>query len=140
MRSTSTCSPLPGSRADGKRSETGATICSAELFGSRTFRNGREVGALLGLVPVPYRSHQRVQDHGISKAGQVRRVSIQLAWCWLRYQPTSPLAQWYQTRFAGGGGRSRRIGIVAVARKLMVALWRFVAHGKLPTGAQLKTA
>jgi transposase len=121
--------------------ETGATICSAELFGSRTFRNGREVGALLGLVPVPYRSDQRVQDQGISKAGhrQLRRVSIQLAWCWLRYQPTSALAQWYQTRFAGGG-RSRRIGIVAVARKLMVALWRCVAHGELPTGAQLKTA
>lgn len=122
--------------------ETGATICSAELFGSRTFRNGREVGALLGLVPVPYRSDQRVQDQGISKAGhrQLRRVSIQLAWCWVRYQPTSALAQWYQTRFAGGGGRSRRIGIVAVARKLMVALWRFVAHGELPTGAELKPA
>lgn len=122
--------------------ETGATICSAEVFGSRTFGNGREVGALLGLVPVPYRSDQRVQDQGISKAGhrQVRRVSIQLAWCWLRYQPTSALAQWYQTRFGGGGGRSRRIGIVAVARKLMVALWRFVAQGVVPTGAQLKTA
>lgn len=121
--------------------ETGATICSAELFGSRTFRNGREVGALLGLVPVPYRSDQRVQDQGISKAGhrQLRRVSIQLAWCWLRYQPTSALAQWYQTRFAGSG-RSRRIGIVAVARKLMVALWRFIAHEELPTGAELKTA
>jgi transposase len=122
--------------------ETGATICSAELFGSRTFRNGREVGALLGLVPVPYRSDQRVQDQGISKAGhrQLRRVSIQLAWCWLRYQPKSALAQWYQTRFGGGSGRSRRIGIVAVARKLMVALWRFVAHGELPAGAQLKPA
>lgn len=122
--------------------ETGAAICSAEVFGSRTFRNGREVGALLGLVPVPYRSDQRVQDQGISKAGSrhLRRVSIQLAWCWLRYQPTSALAQWYQTRFASGGGRSRRIGIVAVARKLMVALWRFVAHGELPAGAQVKTA
>jgi transposase len=100
------------------------------------------VGALLGLVPVPYRSDQRVQDQGISKAGhrQLRRVSIQLAWCWLRYQPSSALAQWYQTRFGGGGGRSRRIGIVAVARKLMVALWRFVARGERPAGAQLKSA
>jgi len=122
--------------------ETGAAICSAEVFGSRTFRNGREVGALLGLAPVPYRSDQRVQDQGISQAGSrhLRRVSIQLAWCWLRYQPTSALAQWYQTRFGRGGGRSRRIGIVAVARKLMVALWRFVAHGELPAGAQVKTA
>jgi transposase len=121
--------------------ETGASICSAELFGSRTFRNGREVGALLGLVPVPYRSDERVQDQGISKAGhrQLRRVSIQLAWCWLRYQPTSALAQWFHTRFASGGARSRRIGIVAVARKLMVALWQFVAQGTLPAGAALKS-
>jgi transposase len=121
--------------------ETGATICSAELFGTRRFTNGRQVGAVVGLVPVPYRSDQRVQDQGISKAGrrQLRRVSIQLAWCWLRYQPDSALTAWFHRRFSPAGARSRRIGIVAVARKLMIALWRFAEYGVLPEGAQLKT-
>jgi transposase len=120
--------------------ETSAAIYSAELFGTRTFANGRQLGALTGLVPVPYRSDQRVQDQGISKAGraELRRVSVQLAWCWLRWQPDSALAVWFTRRFAGAGGRSRRIGIVALARKLVIALWRFVAHGVVPDGAQLK--
>ena len=120
--------------------ETSAAMFSAELFGTRTFANGRQIGALTGLVPVPYRSDQRVQDQGISKAGrtELRRVSIQLAWAWLRWQPDSALAAWFQRRFAAAGGRSRRIGIVAVARKLVIALWRFVAHGVVPDGAHLK--
>lgn len=120
--------------------ETSAAIYSAELFGTRTFANGRQLGALTGLVPVPYRSDQRVQDQGISKAGraELRRVSIQVAWCWLRWQPDSALAEWFRRRFGVAGGRSRRIGIVAVARKLVIALWRFVEHGEVPTGAQLK--
>jgi transposase len=119
--------------------ETSAAIYSAELFGTRTFANGRQIGALTGLVPVPYRSDQRVQDQGISKAGraELRRVSIQLAWCWLRWQPDSALAAWFRRRFAAAGGRSRRIGIVAVARKLVIALWRFVEHGVVPEGAHL---
>lgn len=119
--------------------ETGATICSTELFGTRTFANRRQVGGLLGLVTLPYRSDQRVQDQGISKASrtEVRRVAIQLAWCWIRYQPQSALAVWFHTRF-GAGGRSRRVGIVAVARKLMIALWRFAEYGVIPEGAQLK--
>jgi transposase len=119
--------------------ETSAAIYSAELLGTRTFANGRQLGALTGLVPVPYRSDQRVQDQGISKAGrtELRRVSIQLAWCWLRWQPDSALTAWFRRRFAAAGGRSRRIGIVAVARKLVIALWRFVAHGVVPDGAQL---
>jgi len=104
--------------------DTSAALYSAELFGTRTFSNGRQLGALTGLVPVPYRSDQRVQDQGISKAGraELRRVSIQVAWCWLRWQPDSALAQWFTRRFATAGGRSRRIGIVAVARKLVIAL------------------
>jgi transposase len=120
--------------------ETSAAIYSAELFGTRTFANGRQIGALTGLVPVPYRSDQRVQDQGISKAGraELRRVSIQLAWCWLRWQPDSALAAWFRRRFAAAGGRSRRLGIVAVARKLVIALWRFVEHGVVPEGAHLK--
>jgi transposase len=120
--------------------ETSAAIYSAELFGTRTFANGRQLGALTGLVPVPYRSDQRVQDQGISKAGraELRRVSIQLAWCWLRWQPDSALAAWFTRRFGAAGGRSRRIGIVAVARKLVIALWRFVEQGVVPEGAHLK--
>ena len=122
--------------------DTSAALYSAELFGTRTFSNGRQLGALTGLVPVPYRSDQRVQDQGISKAGraELRRVSIQVAWCWLRWQPDSALAQWFTRRFATAGGRSRRIGIVAVARKLVIALWRFVEHGVIPEGANLKPA
>jgi transposase len=122
--------------------DTSAALYSAELFGTRTFSNGRQLGALTGLVPVPYRSDQRVQDQGISKAGraELRRVSIQVAWCWLRWQPDSALAQWFTRRFATAGGRSRRIGIVAVARKLVIALWRFVEHGVIPEGATLKPA
>ena len=120
--------------------ETSASLLSAELFATRTFRNPRQLGALTGLVPVPYRSDQRVQDQGISKAGraELRRVSVQLAWCWLRWQPDSALAAWFTERFSRAGGRSRRIGIVAVARRLVIALWRFVAHGVVPPGAQLK--
>lgn len=120
--------------------ETSAAFYSAELFGTRTFANGRQLGALTGLVPVPYRSDQRVADQGISKAGrgELRRVSIQLAWGWLRWQPDSALAAWFTRRFGSAGGRSRRIGIVAVARKLVIALWRFVEHGVLPEGAHLK--
>jgi transposase len=119
--------------------ETSAALFSAELFGTRTFANGRQLGALTGLVPVPYRSDQRVRDQGISKAGraELRRVSVQVAWCWLRWQPDSALAQWFTRRFAAAGGRSRRIGIIALARKLVIALWRFVAHGAVPDGAQL---
>lgn len=122
--------------------DTSAALYSAELFGTRTFSNGRQLGALTGLVPVPYRSDQRVQDQGISKAGraELRRVSIQVAWCWLRWQPDSALAQWFTRRFATAGARSRRIGIVAVARKLVIALWRFVEHGVIPEGANLKPA
>lgn len=122
--------------------ESSAAILSTELFGTRTFANGRQLGALTGLVPVPYRSDQRVQDQGISKAGraELRRVSVQLAWCWLRWQPDSALARWFNRRFAAAGGRSRRIGIVALARKLVIALWRFVAHGAVPEAAQLKVA
>jgi transposase len=122
--------------------ESSAALFSAELFGTRTFQNGRQLGALTGLVPVPYRSDQRVADQGISKSGrgELRRISIQLAWCWLRWQPDSALAQWFRQRFATAGGRSRRIGIVAVARKLVIALWRDVDQGVIPEGARLKLA
>lgn len=122
--------------------DASAMLYSTELFGTRTFQNGRQIGAVSGLVPVPYRSDQMVADQGISQAGrsELRRVSVQVAWCWLRWQPQSALAQWFQRRFAAAGGRSRRVGIVAVARKLLIALWRYVEHGVVPDGAQLKPA
>jgi transposase len=118
---------------------TSALLFSAELFGTRTFQNGRQVSALTGLTPVPYRSDQRVSDQGISQAGRgaVRRVALQIAWGWLRWQPASALSQWFRRRFGAGGKRVRRIGIVAVARKLLVALWHYVDHGVIPHGAVL---
>jgi transposase len=117
--------------------EISAALFSAELFGTRTFKNGREVGALSGYAPVPYRSDQSVADQGISRRGRaaLRRVATQVAWCWVRWQPTSVLTQWFHTRFGTAGKRARRIGIVAVARKLLIALWRYSAHGVLPEGA-----
>jgi transposase len=93
-----------------------------EFFGWREFRNGREVGALAGLVPTPHQSGDAAWERGISKAGNrhVRSMAIQIGWAWLRYQPTSKLSRWYQERFGTGSGRLRRIGIVALARKLLV--------------------
>jgi transposase len=119
---------------------TSAAVLSAELFGTRIFRNGRELGALTGLVPVPYRSDQMVHDQGISKAGraELRALAVQLAWLWVRWQPDSALTQWFQRRF-DSGARSRRVGIVALARKLLIALWRYVTDGVIPEGAVLKT-
>jgi transposase len=119
--------------------EASAAVFSAEMFGTRTFQNPRQVGALMGLVPVPYRSDQRVQDQGISKAGRssLRGLAIQIAWCWVRWQPDSALTHWFERRFARAGKRARRIGIVALARKLMIALWRYVEQGVIPEGARL---
>ncbi len=118
----------------------GAWVLATEIFGWRQIRNGRELGALVGLVPAPYQSGEMARDQGITRAGNrhVRRMMVQLAWSWLHYQPSSALAQWYQRRFAGGGPRLRRIGIVALARKLLIALWRYDAAGVVPEGAVVK--
>jgi transposase len=117
----------------------GALTLSTELFGWRAFRNGRELGAIVGLTPTPYRSDQSVSEQGISRSGnrRVRALSIELAWAWLRHQPDSALSQWFHRRF-GQHGRARRIGIVAVARKLVIALWRYADQEVLPAGATLK--
>jgi len=111
-----------------------------EFFGWRTFRNRREVGALAGLVPTHYQSGDVQHEQGISRAGNryIRALAIDLAWGWLRYQPQSALARWYQARFARGSSRVRKIGIVAVARKLLIALWQYLETGCLPEGAVLK--
>jgi transposase len=111
-----------------------------ELFGWRGFSNRREVAGCLGLVPSPYASGESETEQGISKAGnrRVRALMVELAWCWLRYQPHSELSQWFNRRFASGGKRLRRIGIVALARRLAIALWRYLEDGLIPQGAQLK--
>lgn len=111
-----------------------------ELFGWRQFRNRREVGSLIGLTPSPYNSGKTVWEQGISKAGivHVRAVSVELGWSWIRHQPKSKLTQWFLQRFAEGGPRARKVGIVALARRLMIELWRFLQYGVLPEGALLK--
>ena len=111
-----------------------------ELFGWRRFQNRREVAGAVGLTPTPYDSGDSVREQGISRAGnrRVRKLLIEIAWCWLRLQPHSKLSRWYKQRFAGGGARMRRIGIVAVARRLVIELWRFVEFGVVPEGARLK--
>jgi len=111
-----------------------------EFFGWREFRNRREVGALAGLVPTPHQSGDEAWERGISKAGNryIRSMAIQIAWAWLRWQPQSQLSRWYERRFGNGSPRLRRIGIVALARKLLVDLWRFLEHGVIPEGAELK--
>ena len=116
-------------------------VFAAELFGWRSFANRRELAGSVGLTGTPYSSGDSTREQGISKAGnkRMRTMLIEIAWCWLKYQPGSALARWWQGRFANAGGRTRRIAIVALARKLLVALWRYLEHGVVPEGAQLKT-
>jgi transposase len=108
-----------------------------EFFGWRGFRNRREVGALAGLTPTPHRSGDSAKERGISKSGNVhvRAIAIEIAWGWLRHQPESALSQWYQEQWGGGSKRHRKIGIVALARRLLVELWRYLETGALPEGA-----
>jgi len=117
-----------------------AWVYVMEFFAWRAFHNRQELGSLAGLAPTPYASGESSREGGISKAGNrpVRALAIEIAWCWLRYQPDSQLSRGYQRRFAKGGSRVRRIGIVALARKLLIALWRYVEEDILPEGAQLK--
>src|SRR5262249_23079978 len=128
---------LMGLKAVGVRS---AWILVAELLAWRDIQNGKELAALVGLTPMPYDSGQTQREQGISKAGNkhVRGLIVELAWMWLRWQPHSALSQWYERRFASGNKRARKVGIVALARKLLIVLWRYVDHGELPAGAQEK--
>jgi transposase len=93
----------------------------------------------VGRTPTPYQSGDSRREQGISKAGnrRLRRLLVELAWCWLRWQPDSALSCWYERRFGIGNGRSRKIGVVAVARKLLIALGKYVAQGEVPAGARL---
>ncbi len=116
-----------------------ATVLVGEVF-HKQFANRRQVASYAGLAPSPFNSGSLVRDQGISKAGnpRARTTMIEMAWLWLRYQPRSALSRWFHERVGTGTGRVRRITIVALARKLLIALWRFVETGLLPDGAELK--
>ena len=111
-----------------------------EFFGWRKFKNRREVGSLAGLTPTPYDSGGSQREQGISKAGnkRIRTLAVEMSWVWLRFQPQSKISRWYMERFGDGGKRMRRIGIVALARKLLIDLWRYLEHGVIPEGAVLR--
>jgi|SRR5579872_6926264 len=116
--------------------ELSATLLVAEVF-HRTFKNRRHLASYLGLAPTPYSSGDTQRDQGISKAGNkpARTLLVEIAWTWMRHQPTSVLTTWYRQRFAESGARNRKIGIIAMARKLAIALWHFVEQGIIPPGA-----
>ncbi len=113
-----------------------------EMFSWRSFKNGGEVGSFSGLTGTPYASGDTDTEQGISKAGnrRVRKMIVEISWGWLRFQPESKISRWFQERFGRGGKRTRKIGIVAVARKLLIALWHYVEHGQIPEGAALVEA
>jgi transposase len=108
----------------------------------RSFGNRRQVAAYGGLAPSPWQSGGVKRDQGISKSGnrRLRKTMIELAWLWLRHQPDSALSRWFQARVGAAKGRIRRIAIVALARKLLVALWRYATQGVVPEGAVFKAA
>jgi transposase len=120
--------------------DNSAWLFVSEFFGWRGFCNRRQVGALAGLTPTPYQSGDEWHEQGISKAGNrsMRAMAIEIAWSWLRNQPDSTLSRWYWERFGHGSKRLRKIGIVALARKLLVVLWRYLEYGEVPAGAQFK--
>lgn len=119
--------------------DIGSWVFIMEWFGWRKFNNRREVGAAAGLVGMPYDSGESQREQGISKAGnyRIRTLATELAWAWLRYQPNSELSRWFNERF-NQGKRSRRVGIIALARRLLIALWRYLETGQMPAGAELK--
>jgi transposase len=125
----------------GAIAEESSFVFSTEVLGWRTFANRRELAGALGVTGMPFNSGNSEREQGISKAGnrRMRAMLMEIAWCWLRYQPKSALSRWFQRRFAKGNSRLRRIGIVALARKLLIALWRYLEEGLVPEGASLKT-
>jgi transposase len=106
----------------------------------RRFANRRQLAAYAGLAPSPWQSGDMNREQGISKSGnaRLRTTMIEAAWLWLRHQPGSVLSRWFHERIKGDRGRLRRVTIVALARKLLIALWRFTTHGEIPEGASLK--
>jgi transposase len=120
--------------------DVGSWVIVREFFGWRKFRNRKEVGSLAGLTATPFNSGEGKKEQGISKAGSrhVRAIAIELAWTWIQFQPRSALTQWFMKRFAKGGTRYRKVGIVALARRLLITLWKFLETGVIPEGAELK--
>ncbi len=115
-----------------------ATLLAHEVF-YRKFRNRRELASWAGLTPTPWTSGDVQRDQGIGRDGPawIRAQLVQMAWRWVRFQPDSALSQWFQARTAGARGRIRRVMIVALARKLLIALWRYADTGLVPTGARV---
>jgi len=115
-------------------------LYALEFFAWRSFRNRRQIGGLAGLTPTPHQSGADRREQGISKAGNrwMRSLAIEIAWGWLRYQPESDLSRWYQERYGHGSPRLKKIGIVALARKLLIELWKYLQTGAPPAGAVLK--
>jgi transposase len=118
-----------------------AATLALECF-TRSFGNRRQIAAFAGLAPTPWRSGSINHEQGVSGGGQprLRETMIEAGWAWLRYQPDSELSRWFHAKVGPAKGRARRIAVVALARKLLVALWRFVTRGELPAGAKLKAA
>jgi transposase len=118
--------------------DNGAWLLVFEFFAWRVIKNRRELASLAGLTPTPFASGESQREQGISKAGnrRVRFMITELAWGWLRYQPESELSQWYMRRFGQGNKRLRKVGIMALARKLLIALWKYVEGGEAPAGAE----
>ena len=120
----------------------GSWVLVQEFFAWREFDNRRQVGALAGLTPTPYQSGESNHELGISKAGNryVRAIMVELAWAWVRHQADSGLTQWYLERWGKAGKRARKVGIVALSRRLLIDLWRYLETGVIPEGARLKAA
>ena len=116
-----------------------STVLAREVL-YRSFANRRQLASYVGIAPMPYQSGGMDRDRSISRAGnpRARTTLIQLAWLWLRYQPGSALSDWFRGRVGTLQGRTRRIAIVAMARKLLIALWRYVETGLLPDGVELR--
>jgi transposase len=108
----------------------------------REFANGKALGSYAGLAATPYSSGGIEREQGIGKAGnaRLRTVMVELAWLWQRYQPASAQASWFRERISGTGRRMRKVMVVALARKLLIALWRFATQGVVPQGAVMKPA
>jgi transposase len=119
--------------------ENFAAVLVREVF-YRSFGNRRQLASYVGITPMPYQSGGMDRDRNISRAGnpRARTTMIQLAWLWLRYQPDSALAMWFRERVGTLQGRTRRIAIVAMARKLLIALWRYVETGVVPDGSMIR--
>jgi len=129
---------LAGLRGIGP--EFAAVLWLEGLF--RPFSNRRQVAAYAGLAPTPWQSGSVPHEQGVSKSGnpRLRTTMVQLAWLWLRHQPTSELSLWFKERVQRNSGRGKKTAIVALARKLLVALWKFVSNGVVIEGALMKAA